>query len=128
MKLIARLPVAVRQEPEWPRVRKGRTLRLDCSRADDRFRRRRDSGRGDTDGRVLSKAGTKWSAMARPGDDLAALERAQLFGSDIQAPHTRAAERFRATGGRTGELREDWQGAFVVTHIDRAGLIMQGAH
>ena len=66
--------------------------------------------------------------MARPGDDLAALERAQLFGSDIQAPHSRAAERFRATGGRTGEPREDWQGAFVVTHIGRAGLIMQGAH
>jgi hypothetical protein len=39
MKLIARLPVAVRQEPEWPRVRKGRTLRLDCGPADDRFRR-----------------------------------------------------------------------------------------
>ena len=57
--------------------------------------------------------------MARPGVDLAALERAQLFGSDIQAPHSRAAERFRATGGRTGEPREDWQGAFVVTHIGR---------
>ena len=42
--------------------------------------------------------------MARPGDDLAALERAQLFGSDIQARHSRAAERFRSTGGRTGEL------------------------
>jgi len=66
--------------------------------------------------------------MARPGDDLAALERAQLFGSDIQAPHSRAAERFRAIGGRTGELRRDWQGAFVVTHIGRAGLIMQGDH
>lgn len=62
--------------------------------------------------------------MARPGDDLAALERAQLFGSDIQAPHSRAAERFRAIGGRTGELRRDWQGAFVVTHIGRAGLIV----
>ena len=58
--------------------------------------------------------------MARPGVDLAALERAQLFGSDIQAPYSRAAERFRATGGGTGELREDWQGAFVVTHIGRA--------
>ena len=66
--------------------------------------------------------------MARPGDDLAAFKRAQLFGSDIQAPHTRAAERFRATGGRTGELHEDWQGAFVVTHIGRVGPIVQGAH
>ena len=66
--------------------------------------------------------------MARPADDLAALERAQLFGSDIQAPHSPAAERFRATGGRTGELREDWQGAFVVTHIGRVGPIVQGAH
>jgi hypothetical protein len=66
--------------------------------------------------------------VARPGDDLAALERAQLFGSDIQAPHSRAAERFRATGGRIGELREDWQGAFVVTHIGRARPIVQGAH
>ena len=46
-----------------------------------------------------------------------------FFGSDIQAPHTRAAERFRASGGRTGELRQDWQGAFVVTPIGRAGLI-----
>jgi hypothetical protein len=64
--------------------------------------------------------------MARPGDDLAALERAQLFGSDIQAPHTRAAERFRATGGHTGELRQDWQGAFVVTHMGRAGLDSAG--
>jgi hypothetical protein len=45
--------------------------------------------------------------MARPGDDVAALKRAQLFGSDIQAPHPPAAERFRATGGRTGELRQD---------------------
>jgi hypothetical protein len=53
---------------------------------------------------VLSKAGTRWSAVARPGVDLAALKRAQLFGSDIQAPHTRAAERFGATGGRSGEL------------------------
>jgi hypothetical protein len=61
--------------------------------------------------------------MARPGEDLAALKRAQLFGSDIKAPHTRAAERFRASGGRTGELRQDWQGAFVVTHIGCAGLI-----
>jgi hypothetical protein len=25
------------------------------------------------------------------------------------------------TGARTGELRQDWQGAFVVTHIGRAG-------
>jgi hypothetical protein len=66
--------------------------------------------------------------MARPGLDLAALKRAQIFGSDIQAPRPRAAERFRATGGRTGELRQDWQGAFVVTHIGRAGLIVQGAH
>jgi hypothetical protein len=66
--------------------------------------------------------------MARLGVDFAALERAQLFGGDIQAPHTRAAERFRATGGRTGERRQDWQGAFVVTHIGRAGLIVQGAH
>jgi hypothetical protein len=65
--------------------------------------------------------------MARPGDDLAALERAQLFGSDIQAPHTRAAERFRATGGHTGELRQDWQGA-LSSHIWAApGLIVQGA-
>jgi hypothetical protein len=24
--------------------------------------------------------------------------------------------------------REDWQGAFVVTYIGRAGLIVQGAH
>ena len=39
-------------------------------------------------------------------------------------PHTRAAERCRATGGRTGELHQDWQGAFVVTHIGRAGLIV----
>jgi hypothetical protein len=77
---------------------------------------------------VLSKAGIRWSAMARPGVDLAALKRAQLFGSDIQAPHTRAAERFRATGGRTGELRQDWQGAFVVIHIGCAGLIVQRAH
>jgi hypothetical protein len=76
---------------------------------------------------VLSKAGTRWSAMARPGVDLAALKRAQLFGSDIQAPHTRAAERFRASGDRTGELRQDWQGAFVVTHIGRAEPIVQGA-
>jgi hypothetical protein len=38
---------------------------------------------------VLSEAGTKWSAMARPGVDLAALKRAQLFGSDIQAPTRR---------------------------------------
>src|ERR1700720_2626128 len=67
-------------------------------------RRRRDSARGDRDGRVLSEAGTRWSAMARPGVDLAALERAQLFGSDIPGAHTRAAERFRATGDRTGEL------------------------
>jgi hypothetical protein len=89
-----------------------------------RFRRRRDSARGDRDGRVLSEAGTKSSAMAPPGVGLAALERAQLFGSDIQAPHSLAAERFRATGGRTGELHEDWQGAFVVTHLGRAGLIM----
>jgi hypothetical protein len=59
--------------------------------------------------------------MARPGVDLAALEPAQLFGSDIQAPHTRAAVRFRASGGRTGELRQDWQRA-VVTHIGRARL------
>ena len=66
--------------------------------------------------------------MARPSDDLAALECAQLFGSDIQAPRTRAAERFRATGGRTGELRQDWQGAFVVIHIGCAGLIVQRAH
>ena len=66
--------------------------------------------------------------MARPGGDLAALKRAQLFGSDIQAPHSLAAERFRATDGRTGELHEDWQGAFVVTHIGRARLIMRGAH
>ena len=63
----------------------------------------------------------KWSAMAPPGVGLAALERAQLFGSDIQAPHSPAAQRFRATGGRTGELHEDWQGAFVVKYIDRAG-------
>jgi len=66
--------------------------------------------------------------MARRGDDFAALERGPLFGSDIQAPHPRAAERFRATGGRTGELRRDWQGAFVVTHIGRARPIVQGAH
>jgi hypothetical protein len=66
--------------------------------------------------------------MVRPGDDLAALKRAQLFGSDIQAPDTRAAERFRASGGRTGELRQNWQGAFVVTHMGRAGPIVQGAH
>jgi hypothetical protein len=81
-------------------------------------RRRRDSACGDRDGRVLSKAGTRWSAMARPGVDLAALERAQLFGSDIQTSRPRAAERFRATG----ELRKDWQGAFVVTYIGRARL------
>ena len=66
--------------------------------------------------------------MVRPGDDLAVLKRAQSFGGDVQAPHTRAAERFRATGGRTGELHEDWQGAFVVKYIDRAGPIMQGDH
>jgi hypothetical protein len=72
--------------------------------------------------------GAKWSAMARPGVDFAALKRTQLFGSDIQASRPRAAERFRATGGRTGELRQDWQGAFVVVHIRRAGLIVQGAH
>ncbi len=53
---------------------------------------------------------------------------ARLFGGDIQASHTRAAERFRATGGRIGELRQGWHGAFVATHIGRAGLIMQGAH
>jgi hypothetical protein len=62
--------------------------------------------------------------MARRGVDLTAL----LFGGDVQAPHARAAERFRATGGRTGELREDWQGAFVVIHIGRDGLLMQGDH
>ncbi len=39
-----------------------------------------------------------------------------------------AATSIRAIGGRTGELRRDWQGAFVVTHIGRAGLIMQGDH
>ena len=66
--------------------------------------------------------------MARPGDGVEALERAQLFGIDIQAPRPRAAERFRATGDRTGELGQDWQGAFIVTHIGRAGLIVQGAH
>jgi hypothetical protein len=60
--------------------------------------------------------------MARPGVDLAALERAQLFGSDIQTSRPRAAERFRATGGRTGELHQHWQGAFVVTHIGRVRL------
>ena len=69
-------------------------------------------------------SGQRWRVQATTS----ALERAQLFGSDIQAPHSRAAERFRATGGRTGELHEDWQGAFVVTHIGRAGLIVQGAH
>ncbi len=42
--------------------------------------------------------------MVRPGVGLAAIECAQLFSSDIQAPHTRAAERFRATGDRAGEL------------------------
>lgn len=89
-----------------------------------RNRRRRDSARGDRDGRVLSEVGTKWWAMARPGDDLAAL----LFGGDVQASHTRATERFHATGGRTGELRQDRQSAFVVTHIGRAGLIVQGTH
>ena len=61
--------------------------------------------------------------MARPGVDLAMLQRAQLFGSDIQASRPRAAERFRATGERTASC-QDWQGAFVVTHIGRAGLIM----
>jgi hypothetical protein len=60
--------------------------------------------------------------MARPGVDLAALKRARLFGGDIRAPHRQAAERFRATGGRTGKLRQHWQGAFVVTHIGRARL------
>jgi hypothetical protein len=50
------------------------------------------------------------------------------FWQRYPVPHTRAAERLRATGGRTGELRQDWQGAFVVTHIGRAGLILQGAH
>jgi len=69
-------------------------------------------------------SGQRWRVQATTS----ALERAQLFGSDIQAPHSRAAERFRATGGRTGEPREDWQGAFVVTHIGRARLIMRGAH
>jgi hypothetical protein len=53
---------------------------------------------------VLSKAGTRWSAMARPGIDFAALERAQLLGRDLQAPRPWAAERVRATGDRTGEL------------------------
>jgi hypothetical protein len=77
---------------------------------------------------VLSKGGTRWSVMARPCDDLAALERAQLFGGDIQAPHSRAAERFRATGGRTGEPRQHWRGAFVVINIGRDGLIVQRAH
>ena len=43
-------------------------------------------------------------------------------------PDTRAAERFRAIGGRTGELREDWHGVFFVTHIGRTGPIVQGAH
>ena len=76
----------------------------------------------------LSEAGTRWSAMARPGVDLAALERAQLFCGDIQVRQTRAAERFRATGDRTGELRQHWQRAFVVTHIGRAGPTVQGAH
>jgi hypothetical protein len=56
--------------------------------------------------------------MARPGVDLAALERAQLFGSDIQTSRPRAAERFRATG----ELRKDWQGARP------RPAILQGAH
>lgn len=63
--------------------------------------------------------------MARPGDDLVALG---PFGGDIQVPHTRAAERFPRHRRRTGELREDWQGAFVVTHLGRAGPIMQGDH
>jgi hypothetical protein len=58
-------------------------------------------------------------AMARPGVDLTALKRAQLFGSHIQAPHTRAAERCRATGGRTGELRQDCR-ARLSSHISAA--------
>jgi hypothetical protein len=40
------------------------------------------------------------------------------FWQHIQAPYTRAAERFRATGGRTGELRQHWQGA-VCRHTYR---------
>src|ERR1700738_3518862 len=40
-------------------------------------------------------SGQRWRVQATTS----ALERAQLFGSDIQAPHSRAAERFRATGG-----------------------------
>src|ERR1700738_2781966 len=55
------------------------------------FPHRRDRARGDRDGRVLSEAGTKWSAMARPGDDLAALERPQLFWQRYPGAHTRAA-------------------------------------
>lgn len=59
------------------------------------------------------KAAPSGSVVARPGDDLAALKRAQLLAAISQAPHTRAGERFRATGDCTGELRQDWRGAFV---------------
>jgi len=61
--------------------------------------------------------------MARPGDDLAALKRVQLFGSDIQAsrPGGGAVSRPLATAPASCH---DWQGAFVVTHLGRAGLIM----
>jgi MarC family membrane protein len=57
-----------------------------------------------------SDSGLRGRCLFCAGDDLAALERAQLFGSDIQAPHTRAAERFRASGGHTGELRQGLAG------------------
>jgi len=74
---------------------------------------------------VTEPSGRRWRVQATTSRRSNARS---FFGSDIQAPHSLAAERFRATDGRTGELHEDWQGAFVVTHIGRAGLIMQGAH
>ena len=65
--------------------------------------------------------------MARPGVDLAALKRAQLFGSDVQASRPRAGSGSAPLGSAPASC-QDWQGAFVVTHIGRAGLIMQGSH
>jgi hypothetical protein len=70
---------------------------------------------------VPEPSGRRWRVQATTSRRSSARS---SFGGDIQAPHTRATERFRATGGRTGELRQDWQGAFVVTHIGRAGLIV----
>jgi hypothetical protein len=76
---------------------------------------------------VLSKAGTRWSAMALPGVDLTALKRAHFLAAMSRRP---------ARGRRSGSAPpaaapascQDWQGAFVVAHLGRAGLIVQGDH